>query len=114
MTIRSQDGAFTRYLLPTVFPSVLFDCFAVFVLKDHVVRKFCMLVLFIVFAAFRRHLALQATGFPYGHPLHRTISQRIYRFHGSPGGQPLEPFPWVALDQFSGSFLPGFAKVDII
>ena len=67
-------------------------------------RKSCMLVASVVFAAFRRHLALQATGFPYGHPFHRTIFQRTYRFHGSPGGQPLEPIPWVVLDQFSGGF----------
>jgi hypothetical protein len=78
------------------------------------VRNSCMLVTFVVFAAFRRHLALQATGFPYGHPLHRTISHRTCRFHGSPGGQPLEPIPWVALDQFPGGLLSGLAKVDII
>ena len=34
MTIRSQDGAFTRYLLPTVSPTVLFNRFAAFVFSE--------------------------------------------------------------------------------
>lgn len=48
---------------------------------------------------------IRSTGqFPRGLPVSMDLQE----------DSPLSPIPWVALDQFSGGPIPGFAKVDII